>query len=114
MSTNAVRQVTRGAGLPGNCGMGWWSNAGQRYANLPKDAVWGAGAGDQLLLVVPSLNLVMDRTGETLEPAPGELPIRKDDAFTRYHDYRARILFEPVVEVFTNRSTSTSAAPCPP
>ena len=63
-----------------------------------KDAVWGAGAGDQLLLVVPSLNLIMVRNGQTLEPAPGEPPVRKDDVFTEYQDYRAHILFEPLAD----------------
>jgi len=72
LSGDAVRHVTGDAGLPGNCGMGWWTNGGERYNKLPKDAVWGAGAGDQLLLVVPSLNLIMVRNGETLAPGPGE------------------------------------------
>jgi CubicO group peptidase (beta-lactamase class C family) len=108
-----VRQVTTDAGLIGNCGMGWWSNGGARYAKLPKDAVWGAGAGDQLLLVVPSLNLIMVRNGETLEPGMDEPPIRKDDVFTQYHDYRARILFEPLAEAVTDREMKT-AAPYPP
>ena len=81
---------------------------------LPKDAVWGAGAGDQLLLVVPSLNLIMVRNGETLEPGPDEPPIRKDDVFAQYHDYRARILFEPLAEAVTNRAVRTAAAPYPP
>ena len=95
---DAVREVTNDAGLPGRCGMGWWSNGGGRYAKLPKDAVWGAGAGDQLLLVIPSLNLIMVRNGQTLEPGPGEPPMRQDDMFARYHDYRARILFERLAE----------------
>jgi CubicO group peptidase (beta-lactamase class C family) len=106
LSKQAVRQVTGDAGLVGNCGMGWWSNAGGRYARLPKDAVWGAGAGDQLLLVVPSLKLIMVRNGEALLPGPGEPPIKEDDVFTRYHDYRAGILFEPLVE-----AVSPSASP---
>jgi CubicO group peptidase (beta-lactamase class C family) len=100
LSQQSIRDATHDAGLPGNCGMGWWSNGGQRY-KLPKDAVWGAGAGDQLLLVVPSLNLIMVRNGETLAPGPGEPPIRTNDVFTLYHDYRARILFEPLVEAVT-------------
>jgi len=110
LSKDAVRQVTRDAGLPGNCGLGWWGNAGQRYARLPKDAVWGAGAGDQLLLVVPGLNLIMVRNGETLTPGAGEPPVRDDDVFTRYHDYRARILFEPLIEAVINAS-ATNAPP---
>ncbi len=108
-----VRQVTGDSGLPGNCGMGWWTNAGGRYPKLPKDAVWGAGAGDQLLLVVPSLNLVMVRNGETLTPGPGEPPVPQDDVFTKYHDYRARILFEPLAEAVTDQK-KTAAAPAVP
>src|SRR5881392_2135886 len=53
LSREAVRQMVGDAGLPGNCGMGWWNNAAGRYPKLPKDAAWGAGAGDQLLLVIP-------------------------------------------------------------
>jgi CubicO group peptidase (beta-lactamase class C family) len=111
LSKEAVRQVTGDAGLIGHCGMGWWSNGGLRYPGLPKDAVWGAGAGDQLLFVVPSLNLIMVRNGETLTPGPSEAPIREDDVFTKYHDYRARILFEPLVKAVNN---PTSASPRPP
>ncbi|HEY2953198.1 MAG TPA: serine hydrolase domain-containing protein [Verrucomicrobiae bacterium] len=113
LSNDSVRQVTGDAGLVGNCGMGWWSNGGQRYTTLPKDAVWGAGAGDQLLLVVPSLNLIMVRNGETLAPGPGEPPIRTNDVFTLYHDYRARILFEPLVEAVTNSSPSSQREEAP-
>src|SRR5204863_245628 len=58
--------------------------------------------GDQLLFVVPSLNLTMVRNGETLAPGPSEPPVREDDVFTKYHDYRARILFEPLVEAIAN------------
>jgi CubicO group peptidase (beta-lactamase class C family) len=104
LSRQAVRAVTGDSGLPGHCGMGWWSNGARRYPQLPPDAVWGAGAGDQLLLVVPSLNLIMVRNGETLSPGPGEPPLRDDDVFTKYHDYRARILFEPLVEAVTHSS----------
>ncbi len=110
LDKEALRQVTNDAGLPGHCGMGWWTNAGERYAKLPKDAVWGAGAGDQLLLVVPSLNLIMVRNGEALAPGPGEPPVRQDDVFTKYHDYRARILFEPLAEAIVKKS----AAGAPP
>ena len=102
LSQAAIRQVTGDAGLVGNCGMGWWSNGGGRYPKLPKDAVWGAGAGDQLLFVVPSLNLIMVRNGQLLTPGKDEPPVKQDDVFTKYHDYRAEILFEPLVESVTN------------
>jgi hypothetical protein len=109
LSRKAVHDVTDDAGLPGHCGMGWWSNGGQRY-KLPADAVWGAGAGDQLLLVVPSLNLIMVRNGETLTPGKGEPPVRTNDVFTLYHDYRARILFEPLVQAVTNAAPEKRTA----
>jgi CubicO group peptidase (beta-lactamase class C family) len=96
-SREAVRQTTGSAGLPGDCGMGWWTNTARRYAGVPGDAYWGAGAGDQLLFVVPSLNLIMVRNGQTIAPLPGEPPVPQDDVFTRYHDYRAHVLFEPLV-----------------
>ncbi len=97
LSREAVRQTTGSAGLPCACGMGWWTNAAGRYAGLPRDAYWGAGAGDQLLFVVPSLNLIMVRNGQTIEPLTGEPPVPQDDVFTKYHDYRAHVLFEPLV-----------------
>jgi len=66
LSEEAVRQVTTSAGLPNDCGMGWWTNAGGRFPKLPGDAVWGAGAGDQHLIVVPSLKLIAVRNGAAL------------------------------------------------
>ncbi|MDB6054556.1 MAG: hypothetical protein JWN25_2079 [Verrucomicrobiales bacterium] len=114
LSRKSVREVTTDAGLPGNCGMGWWSNGGHRYSGLPEDAVWGAGAGDQLLLVIQSLKLIMVRNGQTMEPGAGEPPVRQDNVFTRYHDFRERILFEPLVEAITNRPVKKAAAPYPP
>jgi CubicO group peptidase (beta-lactamase class C family) len=97
LSREAVQQTTGSAGLPGDCGMGWWTNAAGRYAGVPRDAYWGAGAGDQLLFVVPSLKLIMVRNGQTIEPLRGEPPVPQDDVFTKYHDYRAHVLFEPLV-----------------
>jgi hypothetical protein len=66
LSEETVRRVTTSAGLPSDCGMGWWTNAGGRFPKLPRDAVWGAGAGDQHLIVVPSLNLIAVRNGAAL------------------------------------------------
>ena len=47
-SGDAVRQVTGDAGLPGRCGMGW-TNADDRYSDILRDEIRGAGAGDQVL-----------------------------------------------------------------
>src|SRR5262249_8651197 len=110
LSREAARQITGDAGLPGHCGMGWWTNAAGRYAKLPKDAVWGAGAGDQVLLVIPSLNLIMVRNGQTIEPPPPDAP----DVFAAYHDPRAKILFEPLVEAIMDKRQPAGKALAPP
>jgi CubicO group peptidase (beta-lactamase class C family) len=110
LSETAIRQVVEDAGLPGHCGMGWWTNADGRYKDLPRDAVWGAGAGDQVLFVVPSLELVMVRNGRELAPPP-----KTGDVLERYHDPRARVLLAPLVQaVLDAPKPSRSAAPYPP
>ena len=104
LSREAVKQITGDAGLPGNCGIGWWTNAGGRYDKIPRDAIYGAGAGDQVLLVIPSLKLIVVRNGEALAPISGQggngVP---RDVFSEYHDERCRILFEPVVGAVIKR-----------
>ena len=47
-------------------GLGWWINDERYWPSLPKDAVVGAGVGHQLLLIVPSLELVVVRQGESM------------------------------------------------
>jgi CubicO group peptidase (beta-lactamase class C family) len=108
LSEDSVRQVTNDAGLPGHCGMGWWTNADGRYADIPRDAVWGAGAGDQVLFVVPSLQLVMVRNGQELFAPP-----KTGDVLARFHDPRARILLAPVVKAVNTPSVSAPYPPSP-
>jgi CubicO group peptidase (beta-lactamase class C family) len=110
LSKEAVRQVTRDAGLPGHCGIGFWTNADGRYPKLPKDTYYGAGAGDQLLIVVPSLNLIVVRNGETLAPEPKNAK----DVFEAFHDPRVKILFEPIIDAITDRREQSHTAPYPP
>ena len=109
LSKEAVRQITGDAGLPGHCGMGFWTNADGRYPKLPKDTYYGAGAGDQLLIVIPSLNLIVVRYGETLAPAPNDAK----DVFEAFHDQRVKILFEPLIAAVTDNPKQPSA-PYPP
>ncbi|HEY2784227.1 MAG TPA: serine hydrolase, partial [Fimbriiglobus sp.] len=99
LSADAVRQVTGDAGLPGHCGLGFWTNADGRYPLLPRDTCYGAGAGDKVLVVIPSLNLIVVRCGDLLAPEPKNAK----NVFEAYHDARAKILFEPVVAAITDR-----------
>jgi CubicO group peptidase (beta-lactamase class C family) len=89
ISADAVRQVTRDVGTPGNCGIGWWSNNDGSYPELPRDAFCGSGAGHQIVLVVPSLNLIAVRNGENIEAASGDP--------NAYHVPLRRYLFGPLV-----------------
>jgi CubicO group peptidase (beta-lactamase class C family) len=71
-----VEEVVKYAGTPlpnrpaGNpapaSGLGWWTNFDGVWANVPRDAFAGAGAGNQVLLVVPSLDLIVVRNGSNL------------------------------------------------
>ena len=88
LSAEAVRQVTRDVGTPGNCGIGWWSNNDGSYPELPRDAYCGTGAGHQIVLVVPSLNLIAVRNGDTIATAGGEP--------NAYHVPLRRYLFGPL------------------
>jgi CubicO group peptidase (beta-lactamase class C family) len=107
LGKGAVRQITGDAGLPGDCGMGFWTNADGRYARLPRDTYYGAGAGDQLLIVVPSLNLIVVRYGESLAPEPKD----PRDVFEAFHDARVKILFEPIVAAITDRPLTPTPLP---
>lgn len=46
--------------------MGWYSNFDKVWEHLPSDAFVAAGAGHQLLLVVPSMELIVVRFGDDL------------------------------------------------
>ncbi len=71
-----VEEVVKYAGTPlpdrpaGNpspaSGLGWWTNFDGVWAKVPRDAFAGAGAGNQVLLVVPSLDLIVVRNGSDL------------------------------------------------
>jgi CubicO group peptidase (beta-lactamase class C family) len=66
-----VDAATTHADMPNNSGLGWWVNreadGRKHWPAAPQDAFWGAGAGHQFLLVIPSLNLIVVRTGELLD-----------------------------------------------
>ncbi len=102
ISREAVRQVTRDAGTPGNCGMGWWSNNDGSYPELPKDAFWGSGAGHQILLVVPSLNLIAVRNGADLETVAD--PNQRRGVVGRY-------LFGPLMEAVADQRNRKAVGP---
>ncbi len=75
-----VRKVTGYAGTPlppraatnpqPGSGLGWYSNFDRVWKRVPADAFAGAGAGHQVLAVVPSLDLIIVRNGSELAEDP--------------------------------------------
>jgi beta-lactam-binding protein with PASTA domain/lysophospholipase L1-like esterase len=53
------------AGASDHYGIGWWNNLDVTLPNVPSDAYWGWGINDHLILVIPSLDIVVSRTGGT-------------------------------------------------
>jgi CubicO group peptidase (beta-lactamase class C family) len=66
---------------------GFILNRNGRYPSLPLDAFFGEGGGHNIALVVPSLDLVVVRNGESLAD-PGE----------GYEDAMENHLFRPILE----------------
>jgi len=74
LSARSIAEMTRarapsdpsGASAPAPA-LGWWVNSTGFWPDVPRDAVVGAGIGHQLVLLVPSLELVAVRMGQELE-----------------------------------------------
>lgn len=75
VSAETVRRVTADAGMPPDSGddepsprsgLCWWLNSDGRFARAPRDLFAGAGAGNQMLLVIPSLDTIVVRNGSQL------------------------------------------------
>jgi CubicO group peptidase (beta-lactamase class C family) len=103
-----VEEVVKFAGTPlpdrpaGNpapaSGLGWWTNFDGVWAKVPRDAFAGAGAGNQVLLVVPSMDLIVVRNGSNLYDSS------RGEGFWAGIE---RYLFNPVME-------AVIGSPCPP
>jgi CubicO group peptidase (beta-lactamase class C family) len=95
---------------PGNpqpaSGLCWWTNYDGVWPSLPRDAFAGAGAGNQILLVVPCRDLIVVRNGDLLgDPSAGE----------GFWGGVVKFLFEPLMDAFCDRLPGDVArAPYPP
>ena len=97
-----VERMTSYAGMPiakrtpttpnPSSGLCWWLNFDGVWPNVPRDAFAGAGAGQQVLLAVPSLDLIVVRNGRALGP---------EDRFWR--DAVDQV-FDPAIEIARSRS----------
>jgi CubicO group peptidase (beta-lactamase class C family) len=98
LSAEAVRLTTADAGTPGPCGMGWWSNNEGDCAKLPRDAYFGSGAGHQVLLVMPGLNLIVVRNGSVLSNVAANSQ--------SYHEAYRLYLFERLMDALSPSAPS--------
>jgi CubicO group peptidase (beta-lactamase class C family) len=102
LSASSVQAITTNEGTPGNFAQGWRTNSDHTGGTLPADAFWGEGSGHQIVVVVPSLNLIAVRFGENLDPAADW-----DAALRTY-------LFDPLMRAINNAApglpTVTTAA----
>ncbi len=105
LSAEAVRLTPSDAGTPGPCGIGWWSNNEGDCAKLPRDAFFGSGAGHQILLVIPSLNVIVVRFGAVLG--------QTDHHPKAYHEPYRLYLFEPLMDAITGKAAETAPRPNP-
>jgi CubicO group peptidase (beta-lactamase class C family) len=57
------RQVERFPNAPTDYGVLWWTNKSRTMPNVPEDTFWAWGLGEELIVVIPSLDLVIVRNG---------------------------------------------------
>jgi CubicO group peptidase (beta-lactamase class C family) len=75
--------------------VGWWTNFDAVWPTVPRDAFAAAGSGHQVLLVIPSLDLVVVRFGNYLDAKLGEG--RTEGFWTPIERY----LFQPLMQTLT-------------
>jgi CubicO group peptidase (beta-lactamase class C family) len=81
-----------------NFGVLWWTNASGELPGVPRDAYWAWGLGDNLIVVIPSLDLVIARTGN--DPDDPTLPQLRTQRNGHYEVLGP--LLTPIVESVTD------------
>jgi CubicO group peptidase (beta-lactamase class C family) len=82
-------------------GIAWYVNYDGVWKNIPRDAFSGAGAGQEAILVIPSLDLIIVRNGGDMSPRTGN----------RFWVDLEEYIFQPVVDALRY---GTSKPPYPP
>ena len=77
ISSSWVEKVVKYAGTPlpsrageetyaAACGLAWYTNFDGVWQRAPRDLFFGSGAGNQIMIVIPSLNMIIVRNGEDM------------------------------------------------
>lgn len=88
-SSGTNNWATKGGGFAPT--LGWYCNHDGVWEYLPRDAFGGAGAGNQMLMVIPCLNLIIVRFGNTF---------LKDVTDKTFFLGAEKFLFNPIMEAF--------------
>jgi hypothetical protein len=81
-------------------GIAWYVNYDGVWKNIPRDAFAGAGAGQEAILVIPSLDLIIVRNGGDMSPRTGN----------RFWVDLEEYIFQPVIDALRS---GTSEPPYP-
>lgn len=104
IAPDGVEATVSDAGTPMHGGIGWWTNSEGHLGKAPEDAFCGLGAGDRVVLVVPSLNLIMVRNGGSLDPTLG---------FDAGSATLRQVLFNPLMDSILDAPEVTQKPPIP-
>lgn len=83
LDSSLVREMVKYAGTPlpprnsrqpaPACGLAWYNNFDGIWPEAPRDLFLGSGAGNQTLIIIPSLKIIIVRNGENMfDPQKGE------------------------------------------
>jgi CubicO group peptidase (beta-lactamase class C family) len=82
------------------CGLVWYNNFDGVWSRAPRDLFLGSGAGNQTLIVIPGLNIVVVRNGESMyDPSKGE------GHFYGVEKYLVNQLMDAIIEPPYNKSS---------
>jgi hypothetical protein len=76
----------------------WRTNTEGELPQVPRDAYWGHGLGDNLIIVIPSLDMVIARTGN--DPDDPTLPQLRTQG--NGHDEVVVTFLTPIVQSVTD------------
>ena len=95
-----VTQPDQYGHAPDHYGLLWWNNADGTLDEVPRDAFWSWGLYDSLIVVIPSLDLVVARAGQSW----------KRDPKADHYDV-LRPFLTPIVAACRHRLPSGTSAP---
>ena len=89
-------------------GLLWWNNADETIEGLPLDTYWTWGLYDSLVVVMPTLDIVVARVGQSWKRTKGE------DHYEVLKPFLLPIVEAATGKVATEPTKSAAPLPCPP